>query len=481
MKQIGIESEYIPDNVIPVTIDVKSLYTNIPISEGVDAFEAALNQRSNQSVPTSFLMKLLIMVLTLNVFVFNGIHYLQRVGTAMGSKVAPTFANLFMGMLETFILNNSAEFVNSIYKRTWLRYIDDIFLLWSGTEEELERFIVHINTLHPTIKFTTNYNFKERSVSFLDVNVTINKGKFITDLHKKDTQVCQYLLPSSCHPPHISKNIPYSLGYRLLRICSDKLTFEIRLAELKEMLVKRNYNPRSIDCAFEKLRSIERDLALEKVKKSCNNKITAVFPFDPRLPSIPSVINRHLDLMRSSDSHLNEVFKNGIQVAYKRSKNLREILCRAKLYPIQNRTSRSKNGWNICDKKCIICSHSKNLKAIKCTSNGELHDINQKITCKDNNVIYVIQCQKCVKRNQYVGKTAQTFERRMRSHRSSVMNSTDTPIGRHFSTNGHNTSHMQFFAVEKVYGDAFTLAQREQYWIQRLNSIHDGLNSNNAS
>ena len=129
----------------------------------------------------------------------------------------------------------------------------------------------------------------------------------------------------------------------------------------------------------------------------------------------------------------------------------------------------------------MICSHSHNLKSIKCTASGETHEINQKLTCKDSNVIYVVQCQKCDKKNQYVGKTVQPFEKRMRSHRNAAMNSSDTPIGRHFSTNGHNTSHMQFFAIEKVFGDAFTLAQREQYWISKLDSIHEGLNSNNAS
>ena len=40
------------------------------------------------------------MVLSMNNFTFNGDHYIQVGGTAMGTKVAPGFANCFMGDFE---------------------------------------------------------------------------------------------------------------------------------------------------------------------------------------------------------------------------------------------------------------------------------------------------------------------------------------------------------------------------------------------
>ena len=40
------------------------------------------------------------MVLKKNNFTFNGDHYLQINGTAMGTKMAPSYANIFMGKLE---------------------------------------------------------------------------------------------------------------------------------------------------------------------------------------------------------------------------------------------------------------------------------------------------------------------------------------------------------------------------------------------
>ena len=84
-----------------------------------------------------------------------------------------------------------------------------------------------INSIHPTIKFTANYNFQTRSAPFLDTNITITGGTISTDLYRKPTHSPQYLLPSSTHPPHCVRNIPYSLAYRIRRICSEEDTFEI--------------------------------------------------------------------------------------------------------------------------------------------------------------------------------------------------------------------------------------------------------------
>ena len=127
--------------------------------------------------------------------------------------------------------------------RLYKRFLDDIFMIWRGTFEELETFLENINSLHPTIKFTAEFTspFKyalvgphdcfchqTKFIPFLDTKVSIDGGKLITDLYKKPTDRCQYLLTSSCHPSHITQNIPFNLAYRLLRICSRRETLELR-------------------------------------------------------------------------------------------------------------------------------------------------------------------------------------------------------------------------------------------------------------
>ena len=68
----------------------------------------------------------------------------------MGTEMAPAFANLFMGDFERKVLNNSLD-----KPYLWWRYIDAIFLIWTLGEEKLDKFITNLNSLHPTIKFTS--------------------------------------------------------------------------------------------------------------------------------------------------------------------------------------------------------------------------------------------------------------------------------------------------------------------------------------
>ena len=58
------------------------------------------------------------------------------------------------------------------------------------------------------------------SIPFLDVSCSLEEGQIVTDLHKKETDRNQYLLPSSCHPKQTFKAIPFTLALRIVRVCS---------------------------------------------------------------------------------------------------------------------------------------------------------------------------------------------------------------------------------------------------------------------
>lgn len=70
-----------------------SLYCNIPNEEGIDAFRNVMRDMSPLKYNTinSILMH--------NNFEFD-CHFLQVSGTAMGTKVAPTYADICMAALE---------------------------------------------------------------------------------------------------------------------------------------------------------------------------------------------------------------------------------------------------------------------------------------------------------------------------------------------------------------------------------------------
>ena len=158
-----------------------------------------------------------------------------------------------------------------------LDFIDDIFFIFNGSYEELDRFHQFLNSVHPTIKFDDyEHDQVNNSCNFLDLNIKIKNGKIITDLYRKETSKPSALLPSSAHPNHITANIAFSLAFRLLRICSDEDLFKRRLEELKnEFLIPRNFKPKLIDAEFEKVRNLpgssfkaRRKQALLKVKRN---------------------------------------------------------------------------------------------------------------------------------------------------------------------------------------------------------------------
>ena len=106
-------------------------------------------------------------------------YFIQTSGTAIGTKLASGYANLFLSTYERDMLNQYP-----IKPSIWLRYVDDIFLVWNEREDKLKDFLAYINTV---IHFTHAHSF--RRVNFLDVLVTItdDDGNILTDLHTKPT------------------------------------------------------------------------------------------------------------------------------------------------------------------------------------------------------------------------------------------------------------------------------------------------------
>ena len=85
-------------------MDVTSLNTNIPREEGITTVCTACMQ-NHLSIPTKFLRRMLCLILKENSFQFNRRYYLQTHGSAMGTKRAVAFANIFMAKMEKGIIS----------------------------------------------------------------------------------------------------------------------------------------------------------------------------------------------------------------------------------------------------------------------------------------------------------------------------------------------------------------------------------------
>ena len=222
-----------------------------------------------------------------------------------------------------------------------------------------------------------------------------------------------YLLPSSCHPPHQHENVPFSLAMRIVRTCAFPETRDLRLSELKNMFLERNYSSKLIDSAISKARKIPQIIAFRKVVKPVlSKKPIAVVSWDPRLPPIDTIQQKHWRVM-ALDPYLKQVFPEAPLVEYRRQKNLKDHLIRAKFPPIgKTRNQRHLNGLKRCSKSCLICPYIKEGQEIK--ENSFTWKINQTVTCQSNNLVYMIICNKksCQLKNKYQQKYIGETERK---------------------------------------------------------------------
>ena len=153
-----IERTRVPENAILVSMDVTSLYTNIPQEEGIEtvckAYDAFYKEET--PIPTEYIKRALKLILQENSF--------ETRGTAMGTKMAVAFAKIFMERVESQILRRSV-----LKPLVWKRFIDDIFSIWNINKDQVTQFIEQANSHHPTIKFTAEIS--DTDTRFLDTSI----------------------------------------------------------------------------------------------------------------------------------------------------------------------------------------------------------------------------------------------------------------------------------------------------------------------
>ena len=165
------------------TIDVTAQCPNIPYDDGLENLRNALLVISIPTLTINGICDMTELVLKRNVFEFNKEYFIQTSGTAIGTKLAPGYANLFLSIFERNMLNQYP-----IKQSIWLRYADDIFMIWNESEDKPKDFIESINTVNPTIQFIPSIEF----ANFLDVLVTLtNGGTISTDQYTKPTDTHQ--------------------------------------------------------------------------------------------------------------------------------------------------------------------------------------------------------------------------------------------------------------------------------------------------
>ena len=307
------------------TMDVKSLYTCIPHADGLKALKFFLEQRPKQDPPTNTLLRLAELVLTTNAFSFNGSFYLQTSGVAMGSKLGPSYACLFVGHQEHLVWNSYNGPIPCLIKR----YMDDIIGATSLPLEDLQNFIDYTNNFHPVLQFT--HNITEQSLPFLDIQLTIENDTIATSIYYKNTDAHSFLDYNSSHPNKCKESIPYSQLRRLRRICSNDEDFQSKAKEMTAFFHTNNYPEKITTSALDKVNNLSQDDALLPVDKNqSKNRIPFTLTYHPLNNRIKNIIYNNFQLL-SNDSKTKQIFNAPPLMAFRRDKNIRDSLVRTNL------------------------------------------------------------------------------------------------------------------------------------------------------
>ncbi|CAJ0934922.1 unnamed protein product [Ranitomeya imitator] len=463
----------VPPDAYLVSFDVKDLYTSIPHTNGIQSVRWLLTTNHMNPDLSDLCCELLSIVLNNNFFLFEDTYYLQIKGSAMGSNVAPPYANAYMAHYEDTSIYTQDLFRS--HALTWKRYIDDVFCVWGGDLRTLQAFFQVLRTSWPGLDFTMTYDTHQ--ISFLDTLVIKDdNGNLSTDLYSKPTDRNSLLHYSSFHPKNMIKSIPKSQLNRVSKIVSDPATKDLRTTEMRSKFRERGYPPRILDTA--QANSTTRD------RISATSRIPFVHQYHPAAYKLHRTIRQHWHILQEAYPTIQE-FQHPFLPCFKRPRNIKDNLVRADIGPTHSGpTQRFLANPKMGTFPCLSCNQCNNVlrgNTIHHPHTGKRYPINNFFTCDTNYAVYLIKCPCGL---LYVGETTQSVKSRISKHKSTIRcKNLMLPLPSHFIEKGHNLSQLRFQIIEQVTpprrgGDRVTiLKRREAYWIHELNTLSPkGLN-----
>lgn len=477
-----LENISVQEDCILVTIDVKSLYTNIPQDEGVASAIRHLYSHNNPNrgdvpFPPSVAEEMLRMILEKNFFEFDGKVYRQRRGTAMGTKMAPAYANLFMADMETRFLEGEP-----IKPRLWLRFIDDILTLWPGSRQSLLEFMTRLNSIHPDLQFT----FEDSLLRATFLDLELHKGERFSEsgvldtrLHLKATNRFQYLHHSSAHPRSTFRGIVRGELTRTLRASSDEGTFEQTARLLGNKFTARGYPMHLVSKTLQEVPFSSRAEKLEEKQPSTETLTPFITPHSDQVP--------RAELTKALQPPEGD---NPPTLCFTKGRDVASSLVRARL---RGNTRPTRVGQEVVMAKhtpifasysvpcgTTLCGSCKMMskRAVVFGRDGKPHKTPQGTNCDSRGLVYLLECTACEAPKGYVGQTSRTLRERLNGHRRAAADGKNMPIYKHLK-NGHTFSHLRVTILEVLkHPNNTNLLQREERWIQMLGTrLPRGLNS----
>ena len=330
-----LEQLHIPHSTSTVTLltfDVESLYTNLNTTNSLERVKNYLNDNNEEY--TALTMQILHTVLNNSFLTFNNEVYEQKTGTAMGTNLAPPYANLVVHTIERDAI---AELKSVIV--LYRRFLDDGFIITTKPETVQQA----LNTAFSNQGLTLTWNSSTQSVDYLDL--VIFKGERYTANHYLDLRCHQKAFNRYLYIPYNSFHLPSSKIstlrtelIRYVRNCSNELDYLQLRRALYDRLRARKYHHAFLAPLFAETDSLylQRSQLLQPRATNAHKDAIAkrnfiALPFDPTTQLMgANHIVRDCHSILTSDTLTTKYFARPPVTTYRKGTNLASHLIRAR-------------------------------------------------------------------------------------------------------------------------------------------------------
>ena len=190
--------------------------------------------------------------------------------------MAPSYANIFKKYSEQAILETSVK-----ETKVWLRFIEDIFMIWPHGKTEFEDFMLIPSNYHQTT--TSRDNHLRRNSVQRQKQLCVNQN-----LQKQTTENVPYLHLSI---PGNKKEHLHGLLIRCERICSEERHFEQEAKNIIQNLQERKFPQKGLQEACHNMNKLDRQILLRQTPNKQQQKVKLVTHYNPRNPDFSKVLH----------------------------------------------------------------------------------------------------------------------------------------------------------------------------------------------
>ena len=357
-----------------ISLDVSSLYTNVPVTEAISVCADLMYNGKNPLPPVdkdTFITLATLSSCDVVLATHNGL-YRQVDGLAMGSPPAPHLANGWMSQFD-----NTLQGTSSLYTR----YMDDI--LTENHKDLTSSRLSDANSLHSNLRFTLERE-TNGGLSFLDMRVINNNGALESTWYTKPTDTGLIMNYHALAPKKYKHSVVSGFVHRIYRACSSWHNFHDSLEKAKTILLNNQYPP----SFFEPIISN----TLSKIIQPCPEE--SIEDCDVSLSDVDT--DDHVELYSNSDK-----FKFFIQYRGKSTEQLAQSLHK-------------------CQAPCSVIMTLRKLKTVTPSLKPPVENFLK------SRVVYKITCPRC--NACYVGQTSRHLKTRFSEHKNN-----SGPVKKHFA------------------------------------------------